>query len=375
MPSLLRAVAAPILAAFLLPAGAAAQMLPPSPGTVVARDSGAVMERLADGVYAITHSPATEEWPHGNTGVIVGADAVLVIDSNYLPARAVDDLALIRRVTQLPIRYLLNTHWHGDHTHGNGVYRDSFPDLQILGPRESAGFIDLNLTKLPRGMLAPNSRNRQVLAQLTSRLEQGRDSAGRPLSEEDRTTLRRNIEQRQHELREIAKVKVAPPTLVFEGAMTLDLGNRVVEIRNMGRANSPADVIAYLPRERILFAGDILVYPVPYTTLVFPMAWMHVLKQLEQYPVSALVPGHGQVMADHQYTTRVRELFETIAFKLDSLYRRGYTIPAIADSVDVSGLREKFWVPAGRPVREAFWRDWTRQLSQQFAECIMGYRC
>jgi glyoxylase-like metal-dependent hydrolase (beta-lactamase superfamily II) len=114
-----------------------------------ATDSTARMYKLAEGVYAITHAAATQDWPHGNTGVVIGNDGVLVIDATYLPDRAARDIALIRRVTNLPVRYLVNTHWHGDHTHGNGVYRDSFPGIAIIGPRASAKFFELNLVKLP----------------------------------------------------------------------------------------------------------------------------------------------------------------------------------------------------------------------------------
>src|SRR5262245_3767601 len=73
------------------------------------RDAGARMERIGERVYAIIHDDATEEWPHGNTGVIVGDTGVLVIDATYLPSRARADIALIRSVTDQPVRYLAYT--------------------------------------------------------------------------------------------------------------------------------------------------------------------------------------------------------------------------------------------------------------------------
>src|SRR5262245_3055310 len=63
---------------------------------VVASDDGARMLRLAGNVYVIEHDDATDEWPHGNTGVIVGRESLFVIDSGYLPSRARADIALIR---------------------------------------------------------------------------------------------------------------------------------------------------------------------------------------------------------------------------------------------------------------------------------------
>ena len=64
-----------------------------------AKDAGARIERVADGVYAIVHDDATDQWPHGNTGVVVTDEGVLVVDATYLPSRARADIALIRTVT------------------------------------------------------------------------------------------------------------------------------------------------------------------------------------------------------------------------------------------------------------------------------------
>src|SRR4030042_279565 len=83
-------------------------------------DSGARMERVADGVYAIIHRDATREWPsgatdwpHGNTGVVIGDAGILVVDATFYPSRARADIALIRRLSDRPVRYLVNTHGHG----------------------------------------------------------------------------------------------------------------------------------------------------------------------------------------------------------------------------------------------------------------------
>src|SRR5215212_9834228 len=100
-----------------------------------ARDPGARLERVADSVYVIIHDDATDQWPHGNTGVIVTSDGVLVVDATYLPSRARADIALIRTVTAQPVRYLVYTHWHFDHNNGAIAYRDSFPAVTIVSER------------------------------------------------------------------------------------------------------------------------------------------------------------------------------------------------------------------------------------------------
>jgi glyoxylase-like metal-dependent hydrolase (beta-lactamase superfamily II) len=143
-----------------------------------ARDDGARIERVADGVYAIIHENASDEWPHGNTGVIVGEDGVFVVDAAYLPSRARGDIALIRSVTDKPVRYLAITHWHFDHNNGTVAYRDAFPGLTVGSERQSAGWIDLNATYWAKMSTAPASARRASLAQLEKRLAAGADSSG-----------------------------------------------------------------------------------------------------------------------------------------------------------------------------------------------------
>jgi len=345
------------------------------PDRVVARDSSARMERVAHGVYAIIHDAATDGWPHGNTGVIVGSDGVLVIDSNYLPIRAARDIALIRKVTPLPIRYLVNTHWHGDHTHGNGVYRDSFPTIAIVGPKASAYFVEMNQEKLPKGALLPNSANRTTLANLEARVTTGKDTAGRPLSADEKARVTRNLVRRRVEMEELAKVKVAGPTLLFEQELVLHVGDTRVELRDRGRANSPNDVTIYLPAERVLFTGDILVHPLPFAFGVWPLPWIDVLRQLEAIPVAALVPGHGPVMSDHTYTRLVRELMETMRTRVDSVFRQGLNMVTAPPAVGMADFRPRFVMSDGNPLSERDWAAWVRNLAEQMVQCVHGYRC
>jgi glyoxylase-like metal-dependent hydrolase (beta-lactamase superfamily II) len=359
--------------------GAGAAAAAPPQGTtfeVVARDPGARMERLSEDVYAIIHERATEEWPHGNSGVVVGSDAVLVIDSNYLPARAQADIELIRSVTDKPVRYLVNTHWHGDHTHGNGVYRDAFPGLTILGQRENRSFIELNLVKLPAGAIAPESAKRKALLDLEAKLSAAKEGGGEALSADAAAALARNVEERRAELRELAKVKVAPPNLLFDQELILELGGEQrVELRNQGRANSPNDVTIYLPRQRVLFTGDILVNPLPYVGGSFPGPWVEVLRRLEGIPVAALVPGHGPVMRDHTYTRTVREVFETARDRIEVLYRQGKNLEEAQKTVDLADQRRRFLNRQGNPYSEPVWQGWTKTLVERMTQCVHGYQC
>jgi glyoxylase-like metal-dependent hydrolase (beta-lactamase superfamily II) len=306
-------------------------------GPTELRDATARMQAIADGVFVILHDDATDEWPHGNTGVVVGDKGVLVVDSTYLPSRAEADIALIRQVTDKPVRHLVFTHWHFDHNNGTVAYKKAFPELLVVSERDTARFIDLNGTWWSRMNAASDSEKRASLKTKESELAAAKDAASR-------RRLEQVIRQRKGELEELAALDVVPPDLVFDGGLSLDLGERRVELRDWGRANSPHDVTVYLPDERILFTGDVVVQsPLPYSGASWPVPWIEVLRGIEAMPVVALVPGHGPVQHDHAYTRQVRELLEGVTSRVEAMAREGKTLEQIQASLEAGDLRKGAW--------------------------------
>lgn len=347
-------------------------VMPLRPAAAQASDEGARIERVADGVYAIIHENASDEWPHGNTGVVVGDDGVLVVDTPYLPSRARADIALIRSVTDKPVRYLVITHWHFDHNNGTVAYRDAFPGLAVVSERQSAGWIDLNATYWARMSTAPASTRRAGLAELEKRFAAGADSAGTAFTPRVRDSLARVIRQRKGELEELAALTVVRPDMVFDRTLTIPLGRRRIELVNRGHANSPADVTVYLPEERVLFTGDILVQdPLPYPFGAWPVPWIGVLRDLEALPVAALVPGHGPVMRDHAYTRKVRQLMEAVTSRVDSMARRGMPLDQVQDSMSLEDVRRGYR-PWSEGVPPDDWRQITRILIERAWKGVRG---
>jgi glyoxylase-like metal-dependent hydrolase (beta-lactamase superfamily II) len=345
-------------------------------------DQSARVERVAEGVYAILHDDAIVQWPsgatgwpHGNTGVVVGSDGVLVVDSTFLPSRAVADIALIRRITTKPVRFLVNTHWHMDHTLGNADYKDAFPGLAIVGPRASRDFIAYWQERWPRFELQADSASRAEVKEQEGWLAKGQDKEGNPIGPESRKRLERAIAQARNELAELKSARVAAPERLFDDELRLDLGGRTVEIKNRGRANSPADVTIFLPRERILFTGDILVHPVPYAMGAYPVAWLEVLRALEAVSASAIVPGHGPVFRDDKYLRQVRTLLETTLSRVKALALEGRTIEQIKKTIDLQDLRTAF-VGGDDPTAVFYW-DYSIKdaLVERAFRCLGGAQC
>jgi cyclase len=350
--------------------------------SVVASDSGAKMEEVAKNVYAIIHAPATTDWqtgltdwPHGNTGVVVGEDGVLVVDSAYLPDRARADIALIRKVTDKPIKYLINTHWHGDHTHGNAVYLKEVPGLAILGQEQNRDWIATNLERYP-AVVRVGGAKQAVIDKLAKLLESGKDESGALLNDEQKRRIEQNIAQRKHELDEFKKIEIAPPSLLFSENMVVYLGATRIELHNQGRANSPADVTVFVPAANVIFTGDIVVAPLPYVGASHPLPWIEVLKKLEAMPLAAIVPGHGPVLHDHRYVSLLREFFETTRDRVRLSMTQGKNIEETTKSVDISDFKLRFQQVTGDARVGVAWSSGlTETLVERMHQCVQGYRC
>jgi cyclase len=284
--------------------------------------------KVADGVYAIRHADSPDTNPQGNTAVIIGERGVLVVDSSYLPSNAADDIAEIRRWTRQPVRYLLNTHWHPDHQRGNSAYVDAFPDVTIVAHRETA--------KL---MAAYDAANRD---RYPKRLQSMKET----LAKKPDAELQKTVEGRSRVLAELAKSRLQLPTLLFDSELSVDLGNRIVEIRHPGVGDTLGDAVAYLPKEQILVTGDVVVAPVPYLFAGYPESRARSLRRLLELEIKRIVPGHGDVLEGKTYMQEVAEMIETIVAQVHAAVVRIGSLSArledVRPQIDVTEYRRRF---------------------------------
>ena len=310
------------------------------PGTAQATQPGARIERIADGVYAIIHDATDEQFPSGNTGVVIGDDGVLVVDATYLPSHAKADIALIRSVTDKPIRYLVITHLHRDHNGGASAYRDAFPGVAVVSGAQTRDFIAINRAATAKSAAASGSPLRSALGALEARLAASIDSAGQALTPSAKADVEHHIAQRRAELDELSTLRVTTPDVAVRNELDLFLGSRRIQVKNRGRAHSPDDVTVSLPLEGVLFSGDIVVQaPLPFTGATWPVEWSAVLHDIESERVTAVMPGHGPVMRDLSYIRAVHALIDGVASQVATCLGRGMTLDQIQQSVDATRLR------------------------------------
>ncbi len=232
-----------------------------------------------------------------NAGFIVGDRGVAVIDSLLTPTAGRNLRERVRAVTPLPVRFLVNTHYHGDHTFGNQAFA---PEAVIVGHRRAReGLLRFGVEQLDF------FRRRQPL--LAAEFDQ---------------------------------VRLTPPDLTVDSGCTLDLGGIEVEVRHVGPAHTDGDLVVWVPDEEVLFTGDVVF------NSWFPTAseadidgWVRTLADLRRYPARVVVPGHGPP-AGPDVTEKLREYFEAVKAEVTGARSRGLSAEEAAAVVGAKDLAE-----------------------------------
>ena len=264
------------------------------------------LKEVADGIYSVRR-----KFVGSNAAVIVNDRDVIIVDTHASPAAARGTLAAIREITDKPVRYVVNTHWHTDHFVGNQAYLDTFP--------EQVEFISHQTVREDIMELAPEQLPiavrfvREDLEMATRMLMMGMDEHNVLLTEEQKVRLRRFIDDQGKTVNELESQRFILPDLTIQQGLTVHRGERRIQVLFLGRGHTRGDVVVYLPREKTVIAGDLLTHPTLHVgSSSRPVEWLDSLRALDKLEFEVLVPGHGEVVRDRQYLELIIALLEQV---------------------------------------------------------------
>ncbi|MDB5863389.1 MAG: glyoxylase-related zinc-dependent hydrolase [Betaproteobacteria bacterium] len=218
-------------------------------GEILEKDIPILVREVAPGLYYQYHHQES------NNAFLVTDEGVLVIDTRQHPKRAEELVATIRKITDKPIRWVVNTHAHGDHYFGNSVFKRE--GATIIAHRDTAGMMKANFEL-------------EMKRRMGYFKQRGYDSAD---------------------------VKLTLPDVTFDSRYPLTIGGRQVEIFYIGAGQNPGDTFVYFPKERVLYAGG------PFSKESWPnpsftpsmQGWTEVLRKIAAMDVDQYLGGHGDI--------------------------------------------------------------------------------
>lgn len=291
---------------------------------------------LGPGVHAVVRIEPLGLANHSNSVFVVGPDDVLVVDTPFTLAATREVIAAIRAVTRKPVRWLVNTHWHDDHTFGNEVYRDSFPDVEIIATGHTAVDMAGLAVENRRGQLADGA---EAIAEIADAAARDTAFDGTAMDDGDRAAYASTLRIARQYLAEAPAARPALPTHPFEGVRTIRQGDRVIEIRSYGAGNTSGDAIVWLPAERILVAGDLVQHGPPSAAHAAIGPWIATLDSLATLAPRRIVPGHGKIETDATSIPRLRDVLADLRGQVAAAVARGETLEQARASVSLDEAR------------------------------------
>ncbi len=255
------------------------------------------VREIAPGVFfrysAISATDKSVVFGGSNNIWIVFENFVLVYDANF-PKEAGDVIEAVRKTTNKPIRYVLDSHHHGDHAYGNGVFAKE--GATVIAQTNCARLLRIN---------GPKEYE-----------DAGKGPGGR---------------------KDIRETKFKTADLVFDEKMIFDDGTQVAELHFLGHAHTAGDAFLYLPKHKILCTGDACTNgPFNYMGHSDSTSWIRVLERAQQFDVKIVCPGHGP-LANKDVLTKQKRYF----VELRDWVRKG--IEANKEVEDIAKAIEMPW--------------------------------
>jgi len=299
-----------------------------------------VSTKVAEGVWVFME-PSFQVQPIGNVTLIEQSDGLVLVDSGGSPGAGRRIVQMVKALSAKPVKAVIITHWHGDHPQGLSEILKAWPRARTIATRATQAHLrDPATMNTPATFDAAADAAFQKQVQgfaaytrvMASAATTPREKAGWEAGE-------RLFNQYALDMQGATTVPVAE---AFDERLDLPDPRIPVEIRFFGRANTDGDAVVWLPRQKIVATGDIVVAPFPFGFGSYPADWIGALAKLRALPFKTLIPGHGTPQHDRAYLDKVSGALADIRSQVGPLASQGLTLDEARKRVDASAQLQTF---------------------------------
>jgi glyoxylase-like metal-dependent hydrolase (beta-lactamase superfamily II) len=291
---------------------------------------------LQPGAWAALQPPE-RRFEDCNSLIVAGDDHVVVVDAQESADDVRRIIAFVEDEIRKPVRFLVNTHWHGDHTRGNTIYRETYgDDLVIVGhathPEDIARRAEPALRERVEALAAQLPAARE---QLRTRIK--RD--GSTMTDAELAAQTARVEEAERWVAAQSGARFTPPSLTVNDVYAHEAGAASFTLHPL-RGHTRGDIVVHFPGLGLVATGD-LVDVVPYVGHGYPREWLSALAAIARLEARRYVPGHGGVLEDAGLADGVAEYLRSLTSQVDALARGGATLEQVSGKVDLSASRAR----------------------------------
>ena len=294
-------------------------------------------EKIAEGVYYAT---ATGSMVTGSNNIaIIGSRDVLVVDTGTTPAAARAFIEDLKLVTTKPVRYVVNTHFHYDHTDGNQVYAGKADIIAHDYVKQAIQTLDV---------LHREPYQTSQLVNVPRRIDDLKRQIARAKDAATRQTLQQQLKVAEDGFEQLKELKPTPPNVTYATRKVLDLGGREVQLRFLGRGHTNGDTVVFLPKEKIVATGDLMESQIAYMGDAQFAEWLTTLDALKRLDFDTDLPGHGMPFRGKELITAFQGYLRDLMKQGVDLRKQGVPAETAAQRIDLTAHKRSFPQIQGR---------------------------
>lgn len=293
--------------------------------------------KVTDSIYVF--KPKID-WTHGNGVAIIGSDGVFFVDTYISPRYAIEAINRLKTVTKLPVKYVLNTHWHYDHVIGNYEFKKAFPDCKFVMHDSTNYFMKVQVKPV---IDADLESSRQGMITLEKEKKERKTSNGFPITDSMLPFWDLQIKEGKELLNNYIPLKLVTADITFADNLTFHWGKHTLKLKHLKQyAHSEGDVIVWIPEKKLVITGDIVVGPTPYETQPNEFGMMSTIQQIIDMNPSIIIPGHGAVQYDLTYAKLVKEAYASYIREAEKAVKNNIPLNEAVAWIKLDDLDHKF---------------------------------
>jgi glyoxylase-like metal-dependent hydrolase (beta-lactamase superfamily II) len=285
------------------------------------------IEKVANGVFAALAKAAA--LTNCNAAIFVLSRDVLVVDAHSKPSAAASLIAQIKKeVTDKPVRYLVNTHFHWDHTQGDAAYKKANPQVQIIASDTTKQL----LSQLQRDRL------KESLDGVPGLIHAAKARLGRAKSTQERVWANEQLRQLTAYQAEMKSYPLELPTLTFAKTHVIKDTSGDLELAFNGKAHTAGDIQVFSPAKKVVASGDAIIGFLPNLNDGYPRPWPVTIDSVGAWKFDNIIAGHGPVQKGRYRMGQFRNYIEDLTARVESAKKAGTPLADLQKAITTSTL-------------------------------------
>ncbi len=265
-----------------------------------------------------------------NASIVDLGESLLVVDSHITPAAAWVLVEELGAVTPKPVRYVVNTHFHFDHIHGNQIFGD---EVEILGHETTYEIVSSG------GSVSGTAWDSFVgtLPEQIAGIEADLAAA----SGDDRVAIEADLARMKAYQEATAAVEPVAPTITLDRRLTIYRGGQEIRLLWMGRGHTAGDVVVHLPQRRVLITGDLIPFGLPFMGDGFS-DWGETVRRVAGLDFEVVLPGHGPHFEDREKLENLAAYLDDFQEQARTAHENGLSADDAAERLDLTAHSDNF---------------------------------